>query len=168
MMMRRLAIRPPSAALMTSRAFITLSHTTTRSHSLRLHLTRRRWTRTTATRVFSTSKGALGSGTGHNNDDDNNVETKEAGDIAHGGSPSLPSFLRTPVGPSGFNRYALIPAAIANHLSLGSIFAWSVFNHPLTTVEGVVAASASDWSLGDTSLTFSLGMFVCVNGWNRG
>lgn len=71
----------------------------------------------------------------------------------------LPSFLHTPVGtPATFNRYALIPAAITNHLSLGSIFAWSVFNQPLTTVDGVVAASAADWSLGDTSLTFSLVM----------
>ena len=76
---------------------------------------------------------------------------------------SLPSWLRSPTAPPSFNRMLLIPACVTNHLCLGSIFAWSVFNLPLTTIDGVVCPSAVDWSLGETSLTFSLvmGGFAC-------
>lgn len=59
---------------------------------------------------------------------------------------------------SSFNRTRLLPLAMANHLCLGSIFAWSIFNKPLTRLHGVVAPSPHDWSLGDVSLTFSLVM----------
>eukprot|EP00924_Labyrinthula_sp_SR-Ha-C_P013126 maker-scaffold_12-snap-gene-10.58-mRNA-1 protein AED:0.21 eAED:0.21 QI:0/0.66/0.25/1/1/1/4/101/653 len=57
-----------------------------------------------------------------------------------------------------FNRLLLIPAACINHLCLGSIFAWSVFNQPLMRNSGVLAPAASDWLLSDVTTTFSLVM----------
>lgn len=58
----------------------------------------------------------------------------------------------------GFQRWRLIPLAMANHLCLGSIFAWSLFNQPLTRLQGVIVPSAPDWALSDVSITFSLVM----------
>ena len=57
-----------------------------------------------------------------------------------------------------FNRWAMLPAATVNHLCLGSIYAWSVFNAPLMRLGGVVAPAASDWTLGAITPTFSLVM----------
>ena len=62
------------------------------------------------------------------------------------------------VATEGFNKAWLLPACIANHASLGAIFAWSVLNQPLLRLNGVVAPSAADWSLGDINVTFSLVM----------
>jgi hypothetical protein len=39
-----------------------------------------------------------------------------------------------------FPRWALIPPAVLTHVSLGSVFAWSIFNEPLTTALGAGAA----------------------------
>ena len=45
----------------------------------------------------------------------------------------------------GDNRFKFVPpAALANHICLGGIFAWSVFNKPLTSLYGVVAPASSD------------------------
>jgi hypothetical protein len=38
-----------------------------------------------------------------------------------------------------FNRWKLVAAATTNHMCLGSIYAWSLFNQPLTRLHGVVA-----------------------------
>jgi MFS family permease len=57
-----------------------------------------------------------------------------------------------------FRRHALLPAAMLNHLCLGSIFAWSVFSQPLMRLDGVVTPASADWALGDISITFSLVM----------
>ena len=40
-------------------------------------------------------------------------------------------------------------------LSIGSVYAWSIFNEPLTRAMGVVAAAAEDWALGDVVPIFS-------------
>lgn len=53
-------------------------------------------------------------------------------------------------------RWMLIPFATANHICLGSVYAWSLFNQPLTRISGVVAPAAGDWVLGDVTTTFSL------------
>lgn len=58
----------------------------------------------------------------------------------------------------GYNRYLLVPAAMTNHLCMGSVFAWSIFNQPLTRLNGVLVPAANDWSMGDISITFSLVM----------
>lgn len=57
-----------------------------------------------------------------------------------------------------FPRMRLVPFAALNHLCLGSIYAWSIFNKPLTRLTGVVAPAADDWVLSDISPTFSLVM----------
>lgn len=62
------------------------------------------------------------------------------------------------VAAKGFNKTWLLPACIANHASLGAIFAWSVLNQPLLRLNGVVAPSAADWTLGEINVTFSLVM----------
>jgi MFS family permease len=46
-----------------------------------------------------------------------------------------------------FNRWKVPPASVAIHLCIGSVYAWSIFNPPLTRVLGVVTGSADDWSL---------------------
>eukprot|EP00966_Prymnesium_polylepis_P058174 1346998-Prymnesium_polylepis.1 len=48
------------------------------------------------------------------------------------------------------------PAAALVHLSIGSVYAYSMWNAPLTRQLGVVAQSASDWQLGDTLTVFSV------------
>ena len=56
----------------------------------------------------------------------------------------------------GFNRWRVPPASIAIHLCIGSVYAWSVFNGPLTRVVGVAASSAEDWSLGAVVRVFTV------------
>jgi len=47
----------------------------------------------------------------------------------------------------GFNRWLVPPASVAIHLCIGSVYAWSIFNPPLTKFYGVAASSADDWTL---------------------
>ncbi|PHP68788.1 MFS transporter [Zhengella mangrovi] len=56
----------------------------------------------------------------------------------------------------GFNRWLVPPASIAIHLCIGSVYAWSVFNPPLTRQLGVVAPAADDWSLSSVVWIFSV------------
>ncbi|MEM9709207.1 MAG: OFA family MFS transporter [Pseudomonadota bacterium] len=64
------------------------------------------------------------------------------------------------VAPDGYNRWRVPPASIAIHLCIGSVYAWSVFNPPLTRELGVVASSASDWSLSSVVWIFSVAIVV--------
>ena len=81
--------------------------------------------------------------------------------------PDALKFLRTPsVASKGGGtedmkrlerlKWVLVPFATANHICLGSVFAWSLFNQPLMRLNGVVVPSSLDWSLGDVTITFSL------------
>ena len=65
------------------------------------------------------------------------------------------------VAPDGFNRWKVPPASIAIHLCIGSVYAWSIFNPPLTRELGVVAPAAGDWSLGSVVWIFSVAI-VCL------
>jgi len=65
------------------------------------------------------------------------------------------------VAPDGYNRCRVPPASIAIHLCIGSVYAWSVFNTPLTRDLGVVASSANDWSLSSVVWIFSVAI-VCL------
>lgn len=56
----------------------------------------------------------------------------------------------------GFNRWKVPPASIAIHLCIGSVYAWSIYNPPLTRVFGVVAPASGDWSLQDVTWVFSV------------
>ncbi|WP_323019225.1 OFA family MFS transporter [Pararhodobacter sp.] len=60
------------------------------------------------------------------------------------------------VAEPGYNRWRVPPASIAIHLCIGSVYAWSVFNPPLTRELGVVASSAEDWSLSSVVWIFSV------------
>lgn len=42
-------------------------------------------------------------------------------------------------------RWRIPPASMAIHLCIGSVYAWSMFNLPLTRELGVVASSSADW-----------------------
>ena len=72
------------------------------------------------------------------------------------------SFLRKEniVAPEGYNRWRVPPASIAIHLCIGSVYAWSVFNPPLTREMGVVASSGADWSLSSVVWIFSVAIVV--------
>ena len=56
----------------------------------------------------------------------------------------------------GYNRWKVPPASIAIHMCIGSVYAWSLFNGPLTRQLGVVASSADDWSLASVVWIFSV------------
>lgn len=60
------------------------------------------------------------------------------------------------IAPSGFNRWLVPPASIAIHLCIGSVYAWSIYNPPLTRLLGVVAPAPADWSLQDVTWVFSV------------
>ena len=60
----------------------------------------------------------------------------------------LSGFPRTHVGSSeNYNRWLVVPASFMVQGSVGSVYAWSVWNAPLMKVTGVVAASSADWAL---------------------
>ena len=56
----------------------------------------------------------------------------------------------------GFNRWKVPPASIAIHLCIGSVYAWSIYNPPLTRLFGVVLPASDDWSLQDVTWVFSV------------
>ncbi len=63
--------------------------------------------------------------------------------------------------PAGFNRWRVPPASVAIHLCIGSVYAWSSFNAPLTRVLGVVTPAADDWSLSSVVAIFTVAI-VCL------
>ena len=46
----------------------------------------------------------------------------------------------------GFNRWLVPPAALAVHLAIGQIYAYSVFNAPLTKLIGLLLPAALAWA----------------------
>jgi len=55
-----------------------------------------------------------------------------------------------------FNRWLAVPAALGVHLSIGQVYAFSVFKLPLTKVIGVTEASPADWAQSDIGWIFSI------------
>ena len=49
------------------------------------------------------------------------------------------------------NRWLIALSAVGIHISIGSVYAWSVFNLPLENAFG--------WTKGDVAITFSLAIF---------
>lgn len=73
------------------------------------------------------------------------------------------------VAKEGFNRWLVPPAAVAIHLCIGSVYAWSIFNPPLVKQLGVVASAADDWTLSSVVWIFStaivfLGLAAALGG----
>ncbi|MFL2874775.1 MAG: OFA family MFS transporter [Pseudohongiellaceae bacterium] len=60
------------------------------------------------------------------------------------------------IAPSDYNRWCVPLASIAIHLCIGSVYAWSIYNPPLTRIQGVVASSADDWSLSAVVWVFTV------------
>ena len=70
----------------------------------------------------------------------------------------LPDFLdrdRCVAGP-GFHRWRVPPAALAIHLCIGQVYAFSVFNLPLSTLHGGATAAPDDWKLTTIGWIFSV------------
>lgn len=73
------------------------------------------------------------------------------------------------VAKPGFNRWFIAPAALAIHLCIGSVYAWSIFNPPLVKQFGVVVSAADDWSFSSVIWIFStaivfLGLAAAIGG----
>jgi MFS family permease len=62
---------------------------------------------------------------------------------------------RTVAGP-GYNRWLVPPAALAIHLAIGEVYAFSVFNLPLTRVIGITESAPEDWKLSTLGWVFSI------------
>lgn len=58
--------------------------------------------------------------------------------------------------PPGFNRWRVPPAALAIHLCIGQVYAFSVFNLPLTRALGVTQSTPADWRLTELGWVFTL------------
>ncbi|MCC5933239.1 MAG: OFA family MFS transporter [Balneolales bacterium] len=72
--------------------------------------------------------------------------------------PTLFSFLdrkHTVAGPD-HNRWLIPPAALAIHLAIGQVYAFSVFNLPLSQLIGVTESAPADWRLTDIGWIFSI------------
>lgn len=55
-----------------------------------------------------------------------------------------------------FKRWRVIPAALGINLSIGQVYAFSVFNLPLTRVLGIENSAPGDWPLTTIGWTFTL------------
>jgi MFS family permease len=56
----------------------------------------------------------------------------------------------------GFNRWMVPPAALCIHLCIGQVYAFSVFNLPMTRLLGVNEQTPADWKLTELGWIFSL------------
>ncbi len=58
--------------------------------------------------------------------------------------------------PRDYNRFLVPPAALAVHLSIGQVYAFSTFNLPLTKLLGITRSTSADWTLEQIGWTFSI------------
>jgi len=65
------------------------------------------------------------------------------------------------IAPPGFDRWCVPPAAMAIHLCIGQVYAYSVFNKPLTQLLGITQSVEGDWTLVQVGHIFSLAL-VCL------
>src|SRR5947209_10952898 len=56
----------------------------------------------------------------------------------------------------GFSRWLVPPAALAVHLAIGEVYAFSVFKVPLTQLLGVDHPADGDWAQSDVAWVFSI------------
>lgn len=69
--------------------------------------------------------------------------------------PALLSKDRIQAGP-GFNRWLIPPAALAIHLCIGQVYAFSVFKLPLTRLIGGEESGPGDWTQSQIAWVFTL------------
>ncbi|HEY2615286.1 MAG TPA: OFA family MFS transporter [Chthoniobacterales bacterium] len=65
---------------------------------------------------------------------------------------------RSIAGPD-YNRWLFPPAALAVHLSIGQVYAFSVFKLPLTKIIGITKSVPGDWTQPQLAWIFSLAIF---------
>lgn len=58
-----------------------------------------------------------------------------------------------------FNRWLVPTSALSIHLCIGQIYAFSVFNEPLTRVIGITQPTAEDWPLTTLGWIFTIAIF---------
>jgi MFS family permease len=64
------------------------------------------------------------------------------------------------IAPPGFNRFMVPPAALAVHLSIGQVYAFSTFNLPLTKLIGLTHSAPGDWDLKEVGWIFSIAIAI--------
>lgn len=60
------------------------------------------------------------------------------------------------VAKPGFSRWLVPPAALCVHLCIGQVYAFSVFNLPMTKLIGITESAAGDWKLTELGWIFSI------------
>lgn len=60
------------------------------------------------------------------------------------------------VAPADYNRWKVPPASLAIHLCIGSVYAWSIYNPALITIDGVASSASTDWSLREVVWIFTV------------
>lgn len=65
------------------------------------------------------------------------------------------------VAPDNYSRWKIIPSAFLVQICIGSVYAFSIFNGPLTRDIGVVGSCAMDWDLSQVVPIFST-MALCL------
>jgi len=72
----------------------------------------------------------------------------------------LSNFLKreSTIAKAGYNRWLVPPAALAIHLCIGQIYAYSVFNGPLTRLIGIHESAPGDWKLTTIGWIFSIAL----------
>ncbi len=60
----------------------------------------------------------------------------------------------------GFSRWMVPPAALCIHLCIGQVYAFSVFNLPMTKLIGIAKSAPDDWKLTELGWIFSIAIFV--------
>src|SRR6201987_3516313 len=77
-----------------------------------------------------------------------------------GGKMGFFSFLdrKHTLAPPGYSRWLLPPAALCVPLCIGQVYAFSVFNLPMTKLIGITKSAPDDWKLTELGWIFSLGI----------
>ena len=63
------------------------------------------------------------------------------------------------VAPPGYSRWLIPPAALCIHLCIGQVYAFSVFNLPMTKLLGISRSATGDWKLTELGWIFSIAIF---------
>jgi len=64
------------------------------------------------------------------------------------------------IAPPGYNRFLVPPAALAVHLSIGQVYAFSTFKVPLTHLIGITHSAPGDWDQKTVGWTFSIAIAI--------
>lgn len=60
------------------------------------------------------------------------------------------------IAKAGYSRWLFPPAALSIHLCIGQVYAFSVFNNPLTRLMGIETSAAGDWTEQQVVRIFSI------------